>query len=157
MGLALKQWSVYLGNVLLNFIHKECKNGSNSVQCSAREQHINNFMNQQISKHQHQISSNNHNSSRTTNAGNGCAVVTSTNSGSGSTTGNGSNQAYLSSCHQHSQQQYCPSCHYHNQLQHLMSPPPILPSNSTPQAYYNGYTNFFNNPSYNVRKVFGYF
>ena len=27
MGLALKQWSVYLGNVLLNFIHKECKNG----------------------------------------------------------------------------------------------------------------------------------
>lgn len=25
MGLALKQWSVYLGNVLLNFIHKECK------------------------------------------------------------------------------------------------------------------------------------
>lgn len=26
MGLALKQWSVYLGNVLLNFIHKECKN-----------------------------------------------------------------------------------------------------------------------------------
>ena len=26
MGLALKQWSMYLGNVLLNFIHKECKN-----------------------------------------------------------------------------------------------------------------------------------
>ena len=50
MGLALKQWSVYLGNVLLNFIHKECKNGN---VCSAnREQHINNFMNQQI-KQQH--------------------------------------------------------------------------------------------------------
>lgn len=30
MGLALKQWSVYLGNVLLNFIHKECKNHSSS-------------------------------------------------------------------------------------------------------------------------------
>ena len=70
MGLALKQWSVYLGNVLLNFIHKECKNGSNSVQCSAREQHINNFMNQQISKHQQHQISNNHNN-RTTNAGNG--------------------------------------------------------------------------------------
>ena len=66
MGLALKQWSVYLGNVLLNFIHKECKNGSNSVQCSAREQHINNFMNQQISKHsqQNQISTNNQNNNR---------------------------------------------------------------------------------------------
>ncbi len=29
MGLALKQWSVYLGNVLLNFIHKECKSPAN--------------------------------------------------------------------------------------------------------------------------------
>ena len=34
MNLALKQWSVYLGNVLLNFIHKECKgdNGCNVQQ-----------------------------------------------------------------------------------------------------------------------------
>ena len=28
VGLALKQWSVYLGNVLLNFIQKECNNAS---------------------------------------------------------------------------------------------------------------------------------
>jgi hypothetical protein len=35
MGLALKQWSMYLGNVLLNFIHKECKNnnGNERDQC----------------------------------------------------------------------------------------------------------------------------
>ncbi len=31
VGMALKQWSVYLGNVLLNFIHKECKNETNST------------------------------------------------------------------------------------------------------------------------------
>ncbi len=39
MGLALKQWSVYLGNVLLNFIHKECKNGINGKHCSALMDH----------------------------------------------------------------------------------------------------------------------
>ena len=66
MGLALKQWSVYLGNVLLNFIHKECKNGN---VCSAnREQHINNFMNQQI-KQQQQLN-NNVNNHRTSNSNN---------------------------------------------------------------------------------------
>ena len=30
MGLALKQWSLYLGNVLLNFIHKESRNHTNA-------------------------------------------------------------------------------------------------------------------------------
>ena len=35
MNLALKQWSVYLGNVLLNFIHKECK-GDN--RCDVQQQ-----------------------------------------------------------------------------------------------------------------------
>ena len=46
MGLALKQWSVYLGNVLLNFIHKECKNNKNSVNpCSVDNQQLNNIMN----------------------------------------------------------------------------------------------------------------
>ena len=124
MGLALKQWSVYLGNVLLNFIHKECKNGN---VCSAnREQHINNFMNQQIKQQQLNNNVNNHR----TNSNN----ISSNSSGS-------------YSCHQHSQQQYCPSCHYHNQLQHLMSPP-----SPVPQVYYNnGYANFFNNTNYNVR------
>ena len=39
-GLALKQWSVYLGNVLLNFIHKECKNNNHQV--------MNNFVMVQI-------------------------------------------------------------------------------------------------------------
>lgn len=36
MGLALKQWSVYLGNVLLNFIHKECKNNTQQQSCQAK-------------------------------------------------------------------------------------------------------------------------
>ncbi len=37
MGMALKHWSVYLGNVLLNFIHKECK-GPNSKDCAEATQ-----------------------------------------------------------------------------------------------------------------------
>ena len=142
MGLALKQWSVYLGNVLLNFIHKECKNGNvcSATSNSRESQQLNNFMNHQI-KSQHAQNSNsvNGNQHRTNSSS---SIVTSTNSGTGS---------YGSiSCHQHSHQQYCPSCHYHNQLQHLMSPPTSLPS--SPQAYYhNGYANFFTNANYNVR------
>ena len=132
MGLALKQWSVYLGNVLLNFIHKECKNGN---VCSAnREQNINNFMNQQIKQQQNNV--NNH---RTTN----------TNSNNNSSNNSSSYTCHQGACHQHSHQQYCPSCQYHNQLQHLMSPP-----SPVPQAYYNnGYVNFFNNSNYNVRTI----
>ena len=38
MNLALKQWSVYLGNVLLNFIHKECKTGNNRCDVQQRQQ-----------------------------------------------------------------------------------------------------------------------
>lgn len=38
MGLALKQWSMYLGNVLLNFIHKECKN--NNDLCGAAVEQV---------------------------------------------------------------------------------------------------------------------
>ena len=56
MGLALKQWSVYLGNVLLNFIHKECKpsihhhgHQHNSLAHHEQQQHHNNH------HHHHQI------------------------------------------------------------------------------------------------------
>ena len=41
MGLALKQWPVYLGNVLLNFIHKECKSINHS-NCNTNSQNIHN-------------------------------------------------------------------------------------------------------------------
>ena len=118
---------------MLNFIHKECKNG-NVCSANNREQQLNNFMNQQIKSQQNS----NH---RTTNT----AMQAVANSNSGSY-GSGS-------CHLHSHQQYCPSCHYHNQLQHLMSPP-SLPS-TVPQAYYNngGYANFFTNANYNVRNT----
>lgn len=40
MNLALKQWSVYLGNVLLNFIHKECKTGDNRCDVQQRQQQL---------------------------------------------------------------------------------------------------------------------
>ena len=46
MNLALKQWSVYLGNVLLNFIHKECKNNNVMKKSYCASCHYNNSIQQ---------------------------------------------------------------------------------------------------------------
>lgn len=98
VGLALKQWSVYLGNVLLNFIHKECKsNGHEPQQASA-------------------LAAESASKESSTCARIGLGVQQQQQQGFNSTTTTFTPTGY------------CPCCHYHNQMQQQggLRPQPTL-------------------------------
>ena len=124
MGLALKQWSMYLGNVLLNLIHKECKN--NNDQCSSSE-----IQQQQLTHLAAAVGS------RATTgllqavaASNSSASVVATRNNSASKKLTAEPESFSSSASASDSatgligdattvvsQGYCPCCHYHSHLQ----------------------------------------
>ena len=122
MGLALKQWSMYLGNVLLNFIHKECKN--NNEQCSSTELHQ-----QQLSHLAAAVGSRATNFLQAVAASNSNAGTNSLRSNNGGKKVNDAEQAASDAATGEGaetvigdtttivSQGYCPCCHYHSHLQ----------------------------------------
>ena len=142
MGLALKQWSMYLGNVLLNFIHKECKN--NNDQCAASTS-VEQVQQQQLSNLAVAVGSRATNSflqaavaaAASSNSGASCSQTSSASGSKSSRNKRSSSSSFHSAVPDPGQvvnsvdgaanligdattvisQGYCPCCHYHSHLQ----------------------------------------
>ncbi len=118
VNLALKQWSVYLGNVLLNFISKECKNSP---------ERCNNYHQQQQQQQQQ------------SDAGPSFSSPTSPSPHS---------LGYCPCCHYHNQmaqqqqQQQAPTSHIPSTQQQQDPSPLPTPAASAPPPLHQGYYNY---------------